>query len=334
MIAVFAPIVTIVLINLLGIGTYHPPGIRTPNRGAFFLQRGSFWNINNGCMGVIYSVMTGATIQIIVKLVVPGLRPHFLTVCDPQLGANTRGEGYKGMYFTTSICRDHGDKTRQGEIANALQSFPSGHSVAAWAGLLYLSLYLNAHLKIFSNYHPSYWKLLVFVAPLVAATLIVGSLTLDMSRKLVRHPRGLAGRLLHGAVELPHVLRKRVRLPLEPRRGANRGREEVPGMGYTGEEMNAWCGGCATRRAGWGALPERTVSVRLATAVRFFTQGFSPVMREGLGSSEQGVYGNGHHQHNHGAGPAEQTAGTHQHPTSGAPSGGTSVMHEEMGGAI
>ncbi|KAI5817238.1 phosphatidic acid phosphatase type 2/haloperoxidase [Pyronema omphalodes] len=258
LLAVFTPIVTILVINFLGIGTYYPLGMRVPKvrrGGTFFLKRGSFWNVNNGCMGVIYSVMTGATIQIIIKLVVPGMRPHFLTVCDPQIGPGTKGEGYKGMYFTTSICRDHADPKRMDEIANALQSFPSGHSVAAWAGLFYLSLYLNAHLKIFSNYHPSYWKLLLFVMPLVAATLIVGSLTLDMSHNWYDIVAGSAIGIMMAILSYRMCFAsvwdfRWNHVPL--RRGANRGKEEGSGLGYTQQEMVDWCGGCATRRAGWG----------------------------------------------------------------------------------
>ncbi|KAF8159155.1 phosphatidic acid phosphatase type 2/haloperoxidase [Crassisporium funariophilum] len=261
--AVFAPIVTIVITNLLGIGTYYPLGTLIPKsrrRGTLFLMRGSFWNVNNGCMGVIYSVMTGATIQIIMKLVIPGMRPHFLTVCDPQLGPDVKGSGYRGMYFDTSICRDHSNPDRQGEIANALQSFPSGHSVAAWAGLFYLSLYLNAHLKIFSNYHPSYWKLLAFVTPLVGATLIVGTLNLDMSHNwydiLAGSLIGILMAILGYRMCFASVWDFRWNhFPL--RRGANRRREEVYGLGYTEQEMRDWCGGCATRRAGWGVANGR-----------------------------------------------------------------------------
>ena len=334
MIAVFTPIVTIVIINLFGIGTYYPPGVRVPkthHRGTFFLRRGSFWNVNNGCMGVIYSVMTGATIQIILKLVIPGMRPHFLTVCDPQLGPNTVGEGYKGIYFTTEICRDHADEKRQREIANALQSFPSGHSVAAWAGLLYLSLYLNAHLKIFSNYHPSYWKLLVFVTPLVAAALIVGSLTLDMTHNWYDI---LAGSLIGSFMA---ILSYRMcfasvwdfrwnHVPLK--RGANRGREEVMGMGYTGDEMRDWCGGCATRRAGWGVARGNMMGAP-GDSSSMFVSGFTPGNREGFGSVEHG------HHNNHGSplnGTASTTAGHHgNHGVNDITLNGTRRTHHAAG---
>ncbi|PWW80112.1 acid phosphatase/Vanadium-dependent haloperoxidase [Tuber magnatum] len=252
MIAVFVPITSIILINIVGIATYGPHGERlhmTGKRGGALLGRGSFWNVNNGCMGVIYSVMTGAALQIIIKLVVGGLRPHFLTVCDPQIDG-VQGMGYNGLYFDTSICRDHTDPKRRDEIANAMQSFPSGHSIAAWAGLFYLSLYFNGHLKIFSNYHPSYWKLLLFVTPMLAATLIVGSLSLDMSHNwydiVVGSVMGVAMAILSYRMCFAAVWDFRfnhIPLARDPR---------IPGFGYSMEELEDWSGGCATRRGGWG----------------------------------------------------------------------------------
>ncbi|TGZ81712.1 hypothetical protein EX30DRAFT_318855 [Ascodesmis nigricans] len=250
MIAVFTPILIIVIANFFGIGTHQAPGKVIPRprrRGTFFFSRGSFWNVNNGCMGVIYSVMTGACIQIVIKLSVPGLRPHFLSVCDPVLPLPP-GIGFGGLYYTADICRDH--ENRKGKIANAMQSFPSGHAVAAWAGLFYASLYLNAHMKIFANYHPSYWKLMVFVAPLIAATILVGQLSLDMSHNWYDIVAGsligvgmsiLAYRMCFASVwdfRWNHV-------PLI--RGA-----EWPTLTYSEEEMVAWSGGVATRRGGWG----------------------------------------------------------------------------------
>lgn len=56
---------------------------------------------------------------------------------------------------------------------------PSGHTTAAFAGFVFLYLYLNAKLKIFANYHPAMWKLVVLYAPILGAVLIGGSLTID-----------------------------------------------------------------------------------------------------------------------------------------------------------
>lgn len=76
--------------------------------------------------------------------------------------------------YDRSVCR--GDKD---QIDDSLESFPSGHSTAAFAGFIYLFLYLNAKLKVFANYHPAYWKLIAVYAPVLGATLIAGALTID-----------------------------------------------------------------------------------------------------------------------------------------------------------
>jgi hypothetical protein len=52
--------------------------------------------------------------------------------------------------FDRSVCT--GDES---EINDSLESFPSGHSTAAGAGFVYLSLYLNAMLKVMSDHHPA-----------------------------------------------------------------------------------------------------------------------------------------------------------------------------------
>ena len=67
----------------------------------------------------------------------------------------------------------------QDEIDDSLESFPSGHSTAAFAGFVFLYLYLNAKLKVFSNYHPAMWKLVVLYMPILGACLIGGALTID-----------------------------------------------------------------------------------------------------------------------------------------------------------
>jgi len=65
------------------------------------------------------------------------------------------------------------------QINDSLESFPSGHSTAAWAGLLFLSIYINAQLKVMSAHNPSYWKMILMFAPVLGATLISGALTID-----------------------------------------------------------------------------------------------------------------------------------------------------------
>lgn len=67
----------------------------------------------------------------------------------------------------------------QNQINDSLESFPSGHSTAGFAGLIFLALYLNAQLKVMSAHNPAYWKFILMMAPVLGATLIAGALTID-----------------------------------------------------------------------------------------------------------------------------------------------------------
>lgn len=135
----------------------------------------SFWDTNNAVIGLLYSLIAAAVFQVFIKWLIGGLRPHFLSVCDPDPALLIAGgKGFQSVMFQRNICRGNID-----EIDDSLESMPSGHSTAAWAGFLYLYYYLNAKLKVFSNYHPAMWKLIVVYAPLLGAFLITGALTID-----------------------------------------------------------------------------------------------------------------------------------------------------------
>ncbi|TPX09926.1 uncharacterized protein E0L32_008948 [Thyridium curvatum] len=144
----------------------------------------SFWDVNNAVIGLLYSLISAAVFQVFIKWLIGGLRPHFLTVCKPDLSLASNnpgivGEGYNAagfreIYYTREVCT--GDEK---EINDSLESMPSGHTTAAFAGFVFLYLYLNAKLKVFSNYHPAMWKLIAIYAPLLGACLIGGALTID-----------------------------------------------------------------------------------------------------------------------------------------------------------
>jgi len=141
----------------------------------------SFWDFNNAIIGLLYSLIVAAVFQVFLKWLIGGLRPHFLAVCDPDpaaiqaaVGASGAGNGFTSVMFDRTVCR--GDKK---QINDSLESFPSGHTTAAFAGFVFLYLYLNAKLKVFANYHPAMWKLIVLYAPLLGAVLIAGALTID-----------------------------------------------------------------------------------------------------------------------------------------------------------
>lgn len=84
------------------------------------------------------------------------------------------GTQFANYMYDRSVCT--GDEKA---VNDALESFPSGHSTAAFAGLVFLSLYFNAQLKVMSAHNPAYWKMILFFTPLLGAVLIAGALTID-----------------------------------------------------------------------------------------------------------------------------------------------------------
>ncbi|CAF0918955.1 unnamed protein product [Adineta steineri] len=136
----------------------------------------SFNDVNTATMGLLFSIITGAVFQVLIKWLIGGLRPHFFSVCKPSINPASvgTGKGFDGLMFDRSICTGN-----EKEINFALQSMPSGHATAAFASLVYCSLYLNGKLKVFANYRPQYWKFVLFYAPLLGAVLIASSLTID-----------------------------------------------------------------------------------------------------------------------------------------------------------
>jgi membrane-associated phospholipid phosphatase len=117
-------------------------------------------------------LITAALFQVFIKWLIGGLRPHFYAVCQPSVEAS--GFGFASLMHDRSVCTGN-----ENDIDDALQSMPSGHATAAWAGLFFLALYFNAQLKVMSAHNPAYWKMIMFFAPLLGAFLISASLTID-----------------------------------------------------------------------------------------------------------------------------------------------------------
>lgn len=133
-----------------------------------------------------HTSVTAAVFQVFIKWLIGGLRPHFLAVCKPNVPASggQRGNGFELIMYDRSICT--GDEK---QINDSLESMPSGHSTAAFAGLIYLALYFNAQLKVMSAHNPAYWKMVVFFAPVLGAVLIAGALTIDECKCPLSHSR-------------------------------------------------------------------------------------------------------------------------------------------------
>ncbi|KAF2161046.1 hypothetical protein M409DRAFT_70106 [Zasmidium cellare ATCC 36951] len=135
----------------------------------------SLRDLGNAIFGVQFSLATSALMHVVIASVVGGLRPNFYDVCKPK-GKEEHGEGWEMEVLDRDACTGE-DRM----VDYAFSSFPSGHSTAAFAGFVFLFLYLNAKFKTFSNYRPPYWALVATWAPILAAIVIAGQCIVDHS---------------------------------------------------------------------------------------------------------------------------------------------------------
>ena len=159
----------------------------------FQIRRRSLDDLFTTTMGLLKSLVTAAVFQVPrsddsppsildlisqvwLKWLIGGFRPHFYAVCMPNVAQFSQPSGaqFASYMYDRSVCT--GDRKA---VNDALESFPSGHSTAAFAGLIFLALYFNAQLKVMSAHNPAYWKMIMFFAPVLGAVLIAGALTID-----------------------------------------------------------------------------------------------------------------------------------------------------------
>lgn len=141
----------------------------------------SFWDANNGIIGVLYSLILATLFQVIIKMLIGGFRPYFLDVCQPDISraaanniTHLNGVGFRQIMYTVDICTNP-DK---GALKTAMTSFPSGHATSAFAGFVFLFLWLNAKLKVWSNHRASFYWLALLMAPLLGAVLLACALSI------------------------------------------------------------------------------------------------------------------------------------------------------------
>lgn len=144
----------------------------------------SFWDLNNSVIGLLYSLILGTLCQVVIKVLIGGFRPYWLEVCRPdvtlaatnnQTGLN--GVGFRQIMYTVDVCTN----PNKGQLKTAMTSFPSGHSTAAAASAVFLFLWLNAKLKVWSNFQPAFGWLALTFAPLLLGALMCLTLTIDMA---------------------------------------------------------------------------------------------------------------------------------------------------------
>ncbi|OAA71529.1 phosphatidic acid phosphatase beta [Cordyceps fumosorosea ARSEF 2679] len=146
------------------------------------LRLHSLWDASNAVLGTAWAGLLGALAQVVLKQLVGGFRPYFLSVCmpDPSLGrANNRtglnGVGFQRVMYSTDVCTQPDPWL----LKTAATAFPSGHATAAFAGLGFLFLWTHAKLKVWADHRPAFWKLALTLLPLLVAATVACALTVD-----------------------------------------------------------------------------------------------------------------------------------------------------------
>jgi diacylglycerol diphosphate phosphatase/phosphatidate phosphatase len=136
----------------------------------FQIRIWSFWDFHAGALGSLKGVISATFVCTVLKHFIGGFRPNYLDTCKPDTSRVVMDMEHHTHWFNPTACTD----TRL--INRSLQAFPSGHAGSMFAAGAFLTLYLNAKLKVFSDFGPHFWTLMVTVTPLLAASLLSGSM--------------------------------------------------------------------------------------------------------------------------------------------------------------
>lgn len=137
----------------------------------------SAWDFHVSVLGLILANAITLTATTIIKVCVGRPRPDFLDRCQPRAGAtNAPVYGLATEAVCTTDLNSH-------LIQDGFRSFPSGHSSTAFAGLVFLALYLAGKFRLFSRRegeaHAHAAVQWIVSLPLLGATLIAVSRTMD-----------------------------------------------------------------------------------------------------------------------------------------------------------
>ncbi|RAR12091.1 molybdenum cofactor biosynthesis prote [Stemphylium lycopersici] len=178
--------------------SYAIPAIVMGGLGLWVIR--DFWDTNAALMGLGYALTVSTLFVDFIKIFIGGLRPNFYQVCKPIHFQIPAGAHMSGPYYDTAdqVCAS----TDESKLKEAQMSFPSGHACGAFAGFVFLALWLNAHFKTLGRSRSStlprravdsslesppnafnpisdqhhgpvaHWKLILFAAPWCIASLL------------------------------------------------------------------------------------------------------------------------------------------------------------------
>jgi diacylglycerol diphosphate phosphatase/phosphatidate phosphatase len=113
--------------------------------------------------GLSYALSTSTLFTCIIKVLIGGLRPNFYEQCRPAVyldalvasSSTTASQQSLVQYGTVEQLCTNTDKFSLYEVQ---KSFPSGHASSAFAGFVFLTLWLSAHFKTLGRPHENTTK--------------------------------------------------------------------------------------------------------------------------------------------------------------------------------
>ncbi|ELU17524.1 hypothetical protein CAPTEDRAFT_97189, partial [Capitella teleta] len=119
--------------------------------------------------GLIFACEIGGMTIDVIKFSLGGLRPHFLAVCIPDWSKINCTDSFGNVRYITDYTCTNEDAE---ELLEARLTFPSGHANIAFAGLIYLCLYLQVRVqwRTYQMMKHAFQAVLVFLAVYISAT--------------------------------------------------------------------------------------------------------------------------------------------------------------------
>ncbi|CBZ55961.1 hypothetical protein NCLIV_063870 [Neospora caninum Liverpool] len=158
--------------------------------------------------GFAFALLSCYAITLTAKICVGRLRPHFLTVCQPDWTKITCSDPSGFLYVDKFVCLG----TDKAAIKEARVSFPSGHSSTSMCSMLYLMLYLQSRLVLLwkSGVKPSpaaskpaetTWRILRLICPFLQLVAFGVALFIGLSRikDKFHHPGDVVAGFVIGA---------------------------------------------------------------------------------------------------------------------------------------
>ncbi|KAG0366020.1 hypothetical protein BGZ54_005936 [Gamsiella multidivaricata] len=139
-----------------------------------FAVRRSPYDVHNGILGLLVSVLLTTIFTQVIKVTVGKHRPDFLSRCQPMLNGTALTKDEPLQLWTYDVC----SQTDHAILKDGYRAFPSGHASTAFAGLFYVSLWLGGKMHVFDRRGYSL-KGVVLIIPILAALLVAISRVQD-----------------------------------------------------------------------------------------------------------------------------------------------------------